>query len=169
MLKLIRMDYPYQKQLNDMMEEWLAAEEKIVPYSIRRNDYRDFESYLAGMDAEEKGEGGLVPASTFFCLDTSRDILVGAVNIRHRLNPSLLLDGGHIEDGVRPSERRKGYATKMIGLALDFCRSIQLSRVLMVCSRENTGSAKSILYNGGILENEIQKEGHILQRYWIEL
>lgn len=169
MLKLIRMDYPYQKQLNDMMQEWYATGEKIIPYSIRRDDYRDFENYLAGFDAEENAGEGLVPASTFFCLDTSRDILVGAVNIRHRLNPSLLLDGGHIGDGVRPCERRKGYATKMIGLALEFCRSIHLSRVLMVCSRENTGSAKSILHNGGVLENEIQKEDHILQRYWIEL
>ena len=49
-----------------------------------------------------------MPASTFFAYDRERDILVGAVDIRHSLNEALLLDGGHIGDGVRPSERRKG-------------------------------------------------------------
>ena len=45
--------------------------------------------------------------------------MVGAVNIRHYLNEYLLKYGGHIGDGIRPSERRKGYATKMISLALE--------------------------------------------------
>ena len=39
----------------------------------------------------------------FFAYDRERDILVGAVDIRHSLNEALLLDGGHIGDGVRPS------------------------------------------------------------------
>jgi len=80
-----------------------------------------------------------------------------------------LLDGGHIGDGVRPSERRKGYATAMIALALDECRKLGIEKVLMVCNKENTGSAKSIQNNGGVLENEINVEGETVQRYWIQL
>ena len=95
--------------------------------------------------------------------------MVGAVNIRHYLNESLLLNGGHIGDGVRPSERRKGIATKMIGLALRECRQLGIDKVLMVCDRDNIGSAKSIMNNGGILENEIEVDGVIEQRYWIAL
>jgi predicted acetyltransferase len=111
----------------------------------------------------------LVPDSTFFCLDEERNIIVGAVNIRHHLNESLLLNGGHIGDGVRPSERRKGIATKMIALALNECKKLGIERVLMVCDKENVGSAKSIQNNGGILENEIDVDGVVEQRYWIEL
>ena len=59
----------------------------------------------------------MVEDSTFFALDVERNKMVGAVNIRHELNDYLLNYGGHIGDGVRPSERRKGYATKIIGLA----------------------------------------------------
>ena len=95
--------------------------------------------------------------------------MVGAVNIRHYLNESLLLNGGHIGDGVRPSERRKGIATKMIALALDECKKLGIERVLMVCDKENVGSAKSIQKNGGILENEIEVDGVVEHRYWIEL
>ena len=40
------------------------------------------------------------------------------MNIRHYLNGYLLREGGHIGDGIRPSERRKGYAAAMIRLAL---------------------------------------------------
>ena len=85
------------------------------------------------------------------------------------MNEALLLNGGHRGDGVRPSERRKGIATKMISLALDECRKLGIQRVLMVCDKDNVGSAKSIRNNGGILENEIVVDGIVEQRYWIEL
>jgi len=95
--------------------------------------------------------------------------MVGAVNIRHYLNESLLLDGGHIGDGVRPSERRKGVATAMIALALEECRKLGIEKVLMVCDKDNIGSARSIIKNGGILENEVTVDGTVEQRYWITL
>ncbi len=169
MLKLMKLDYNYKKQLFDMMDEWSATGEKIVPYSIRKNDYKDFDTYIKGLSNEDQGEAGYVPATTLFCLDADRDIFVGAVNIRHYLNEALLLNGGHIGDGIRPSERRKGYATEMIGLALEECRRLGINKVLMVCDKNNIGSAKSIMNNGGILENEIEVDGILEQRYWIEL
>ena len=169
MLKLVKLDYKYQKQLLDMMNEWSKTGEKIVPYSIRKNNYEDFENYIKVFEDEEKGQPGFVPATTLFCIDTVRDIFVGAINIRHYLNESLLLNGGHIGDGIRPTERRKGYATKMIGLALEECKKLGIVKVLMVCDKSNIGSAKSIINNGGVLENEVIVDGNIEQRYWIEL
>ena len=91
------------------------------------------------------------------------------VNIRHELNDYLLNYGGHIGDGVRPSERRKGYATKIIDLALKECQKLNIDKVLLVCDKDNIGSAKSIKNNGAILENEIVKDGKTIQRYWIEI
>lgn len=169
MLKLVKLEEKYKKQLFDMMDEWSTANEKIVPYAIRKNDYHNFEEYLEKLEVRENKEG-VVPDSTYFCLDINRNIFVGAVNIRHYLNEELLLKGGHIGDGVRPSERRKGIATKMISLALEECKKIGIDKVLMVCDKENIGSAKSIKNNGGILENEIELEDRkIIQRYWIEI
>ena len=167
-LSLVKLSEEYKRHLNEMMEEWYATGENIIPYVIRKNDYKDFEYYMDNLEVKE-GTENLVPDSTFFCLDEDRDIFVGAVNIRHYLNEALLKDGGHIGDGVRPSERRKGIATKMIRLALDECRKLGIDRVLMVCDKDNIGSAKSIMSNGGILENEITVEGVVEQRYWIEL
>lgn len=167
-LRLVKASEQYQTQITDMLEEWYATGEKIVPYAIRRFDYHDFASYCANLEVKDPC-GGQVPDSTFFCLDEERDRMVGAVNIRHYLNEALLLNGGHIGDGVRPSERRKGIATKMIALALEECRKLGIEKVLMVCDKENIGSAKSIQLNGGILENEVAVDGIVEQRYWISL
>ena len=167
-LNLVKASNEYRKQIVEMLEEWYESGEKIVPYAIRRIDYHDFGYYCENLENKDPGNGW-VTDSTFFCLDEDRDIMVGAVNIRHYLNEALLLDGGHIGDGVRPSERRKGIATKMISLALDECRRLGIERVLMVCDRDNIGSAKSIINNGGVLENEVVVDGVVEQRYWIEL
>ena len=167
-LRLVKASNQYRDQIKDMLDEWNATGEKIIPYAIRRIDYHDFAYYCENLEVKDT-RGGLVPDSTFFCLDEERDIMVGAVNIRHYLNESLLLNGGHIGDGVRPSERRKGIATKMISLALEECRKLGIDKVLMVCDKENIGSAKSIQNNGGVLENEIVVNGIAEQRYWIHL
>lgn len=168
-LKLIKLTKEYRPQLEDMMAEWLAAERDFSPYVIRKNDYRDFDYYLEHLETKVATDR-FVPDSTFFCLDTERNIFVGAVNIRHYLNESLLFTGGHIGDGVRPSERRKGIATKMIGLALEECKKLGITRVLMTCDADNIGSAKSIIRNGGVLENTvINEDGVPEQRYWIDL
>lgn len=167
-LKLVKLSAEYRGQLNEMMEEWTQTGENIVPYAIRRLDYRNFEYYLENLEVKDTS-GGLVPDSTFFCLDEERNIFVGAVNIRHDLNEYLLRSGGHIGDGVRPSERRKGVATAMIALALEECRRLGINRVLMVCDKDNVGSARSIQKNGGVLENEILDDGVWEQRYWIDL
>lgn len=165
-LKLVQLEEQYKFQLTNMMEEWSQTDEKIIPYAIRKNDYHDFAHYLAGLDEREDGE---VPGSTYFCLDVDRNIFVGAVNIRHFLSDALLVDGVHIGDGVRPSERRQGIATQMIGLALEKCKELGIHKVLMVCDKDNIGSAKSIQNNGGVLECEMDMDGEIVQKYWIYL
>lgn len=167
-LELVKAANEYQQQIKDMLDEWNAVGEKIIPYAIRRLDYNDFDNYCNNLEVK-KSKDGLVPDSTFFCLDEDRNIIVGAVNIRHYLNESLLINGGHIGDGVRPSERRKGIDTKMISLALEQCKKLGIEKVLMVCDKENIGSAKSIIRKGGILENEIIVDGILEQRYWIKL
>ena len=168
MLKLVKLTEEYRELLNEMMEEWWYADEKIVPYAIRKKDYHDFEAYIDSL--EEKDESnGRVPDSTFFCLDTDTNTFVGAVNIRHYLNESLLLNGGHIGDGVRPSRRGEGIATKMIAMALEECKKLGLEKVLMVCDKDNIASRRTIEKNGGILENEIEVDGNVEQRFWITI
>lgn len=167
MLKLVKLERKYISELADMMEEWTGTGEKIVPMAIAKSDWRDFDTYLESLEVKE-GNDKLVPDSTFFCLDTDRNIFVGAVNIRHRLNDGLLKGGGHIGDGIRPSERGKGFGTAMIALALEECDKLGIKDVLMCCDEDNTASAGTIEKNGGVLENKITDDGTVVRRYWIK-
>ena len=168
MLKLVKFGKEYTVQLNEMMDEWAAASEKIIPWSIRKCDYHDIDRYIDSLEIKEP-HGKNVPDSTFFCLDAERNIFIGAVNIRHYLNDTLIFAGGHIGDGIRPNERGKGLGTEMVALALDECRKLGIRDVLMCCDKSNSASARTIEKNGGILENEVWDEGVPVLRYWIKL
>lgn len=172
-VKLIKLTKDYYNELASMIDEWKYDQEinntDTSPYAIFKNDYHDFDNYLNNLELKE-AEDGLVPDSVFFLLDEDRNKLIGAVNIRHYLNDYLLKFGGHIGDGIRPSERKKGYATKMIELALIECKKLGMDKVLITCNKSNIASAKTIIKNGGILENEIKdSDGEIIQRYWINI
>lgn len=118
---------------------------------------------------EETVRDGLVPASNFLAVRQADNRLIGFIDIRRRLNESLFQFGGHIGFSVRPCERRQGYAKEMLSLALSKCRAYGLRRVLITCRKENIASARTIQSCGGILENEVFKEGELYQRYWITL
>lgn len=172
-LKLVKLTNEYKQQLIDMIEEW-SNDIKVnhtnhSPYAIFKNDCRDFDNYLAQLERKEETKEGYVPNSVFFCLDEDRNIFVGAVDIRHYLNAQNSLTGGHIGDGIRPSERRKGYGTKMLELALYECKKLGIKKVLMTCDKDNIASEKVIIANGGIFENEVKEGKEIEKRFWITL
>ena len=170
-VKLVEPSAAFKDSYLEMLEEWRQANEKMVPFVLRM-DSEDFGEMLKELRGYEEGIGipdSFVPHSTYWLAD-EEDSIVGAVNIRHHLNDNLLAIGGHIGYGVRPGARKKGYASEMLRLALEKTREMGLSKVLVTCNKDNIGSAKTILNNGGKLESEFQEEnGNIVQRYWIEL
>ena len=95
--------------------------------------------------------------------------LVGMLSIRHDLPDELVQKYGHIGYGVRPSERRKGYATKMLSYALKECKKLGLNKVILGCYKQNVGSAKTILKNGGKLIREVNDMKQINNYYTINL
>ena len=108
---------------------------------------------------------GFVTAHTFFALDN--DKIVGIINARHELNDYLLNFGGHIGYSVRKSERRKGYAKKMLNYTSKFLFSLGLEKILITCDKNNIASKRTIESCGGILENEVIEESRTTLRYWI--
>lgn len=103
--------------------------------------------------------------------------IYGAINIRHYLVESLMKRGGNIGYAIRPSERRKGYASLMLRLGIEKAREMGVNKgtefedkLLVTCRKDNIGSSKTILNCFGKLASEENCEANdsIEQTYWID-
>ena len=83
--------------------------------------------------------------------------------MRHELTPPLLEVAGHIGYCVRPSARRKGYATQMLAQSLPIAAGLGIDPALVTCDVDNTGSRKAIEAAGG----ELEDERHGKLRFWV--
>lgn len=110
------------------------------------------------------------PGKTYFLIRKNDNKLIGMINIRHHLTPKMLVHGGHIGYGIRPTERRKGY--NKINLYLGLIKALEefnLDKVMLDCDVKNLGSDKTIQALGGVLERtDIDDyDGVLTNVYWI--
>jgi predicted acetyltransferase len=168
---LVKPTVDLKEEYHSFYKEWVDSKEDMVPWVIKK-DPTDFEAMVQFLKDNERGSNlpeGWVPDSTFWLMNDDKRIL-GVVNIRHQLTPDLLNRGGHIGYGIRPSERRKGFATKLLSLSLVKANELGISKALVVCDDDNAGSFKTIIKNGGIPDSDfIEEDGNIIKRFWIEI
>ena len=172
-IKLVKPHEKYARQVMDYKAEMEANKDSLDGCA----DLEDCGSYAEWAEFERRGRNkygdGYTPSEVFLAVRESDDRLVGIIDFRHPITGFLLEFGGSIGYSVRPSERRKGYATDMLRLILPVCREFGEQRVLLTCDKINEGSRRTIIKNGGILENVVEdtpglgKSGFI-ERYWIE-
>lgn len=133
------------------------------------DEWVDFERRL-----KSKYKNEYVPSEVFLAIRQKDNFVVGIIDFRHPLSAFLLNYGGNIGYSIRPSERQKGYASEMLRLLLPICREFGVSRVLLTCAKDNMASQRTIIKNGGVLENEVDDTVGLskcgtIQRYWIEI
>ncbi len=133
-----------QEEYLDFYNEWKDSGETMIPWVISKNP-ANFPAMVQELLDAHNGINipeTWVPDSTYW-LVTDENKIVEAVNIRHSLTKHLFNAGGHIGYGIRPSERRKGYATKLLALSLEKTKELDITKVLVVCDAVNTASEKN--------------------------
>ncbi|SFT24767.1 GNAT family N-acetyltransferase [Paenibacillus sp. BC26] len=169
MVQLVKPSMALQEAYMAFYREWIVCGEDIVPWVVGL-DPSDFTAYIKQLNEAHKEENtpeGWVPHSTYWLLDDAGQV-VGAANIRHRLNQKLLESGGHIGYGIIPSERRKGYAAQLLALSLQETDGLGIREVLVICDHDNIGSERTILRNGGQFESSFtEAHGNVVKRFWI--
>lgn len=157
----------------DYRREYIEYGEGHINGSNGFSHYENFDEWLKAVQSIEQDTltREKVHASTYFTLRMKDHKIIGTVQLRHSLSEELRNYGGHIGFGIRPSERLKGYGTEQLALILEEAKKLGLDKVMVTCDKKNTGSAKVIQNNGGILEWEgyFEPTKETIQIYWIEL
>ncbi len=95
-----------------------------------------------------------VPALTYFYIRESDDAIVGMINIRLALNEPVKKESSHIGYCIRPTERRKHYATNMLRDSLKVLDKLGIKEVILTCDTSNVASANVIKNCSGVLLEE---------------
>jgi predicted acetyltransferase len=171
-------DLTLRRPTEDEEEEFVRAHRATSPdvpsFLHYYKEGMAFRRYLEVLAEQEQGiklpSPRHVPSTFLFAFVGGR--IVGRVSIRHSLNEFLAHKGGHIGYVVVPEFRRRGYATRILRLALQIAREkCGIDRFLVTCDDDNVGSIRTIEKNGGILENVVSGPDldKPIRRYWIDL
>ena len=172
-IKLVKATDITATKVMQLRQAFLSAGERSINGSRGLHNYEKYEDWLWLVKECEKPDNTLlgVRASTYFAVRKSDEKVVGCIELRHTLNESLAVIGGHIGYSVVPLERRKGYATKMLELVLLEAKKAGVDKVLLTCDIDNVASCKTIEKCGGKREQETTfvLDGETYFKYWIEL
>jgi len=172
--RLVRPSEEYAEEITAYRKEFLAAG-NIFNGSSGLETYEDpmkWIEHCRSVENEETLPGpDWVTADQYMLIRVNDGRILGLINIRRHLNDHLSKYGGHIGYSVRPSERRKGYAKKMLSMCMPRCRELGIEKALVTCRTDNEASRRTIVSAGGVLEGTIYYEVKdvILERYWITL
>lgn len=100
-------------------------------------------------------------------LQSDSVFVISNINLNHEHLKNYI---GHIGYSIHPEERRKGYATEQLRLALLEAKKLGIAQVLITAADWNIASQKTILANGGVYEDTRidPNSSERMLRYWIE-
>lgn len=168
---LVRPTLELQEKALEYRNEHFQHGEDIIYGSELFDKTESYEEWLSSVmlnTSPQTVNENWVVTDTFFAVRISDDKIVGIIDLRHTLN-DFLKDLGNCGYSVRPSERKKGYATEMLYLLLQAAREAGMKELHISVEKENTASIKVIQKNGGVYERSFSFENETADIYKIGL
>ena len=169
-LTLVRPTLELKSKALDYRQEHFDNNEMVINGSELLDKTDSYEEWLKSVTdntSPDTVNPNWVVTDTFFAVDENENI-IGIIDLRHTLN-DFLKDFGNSGYSVRPSERRKGYATEMLRQILLIAKQAGLEEVHLSVERDNEPSVKTIVNNGGKYERSFEFEGEEADIYRIVL
>lgn len=172
-VKLVKPQLKHKEDAENFKQEFFDHGEKIINGSslFDQMNYEDWLLHLEKNSSPKTVDENWVVADTFFAVETQNEKIVGIIDIRHNLENDLLKNyAGHIGYATRPSERKKGYATKMMQEALMITKKLNIKTVMIGCNSDNEASKKVIEKSGGkLVEKKLYIDSTPINIYNIEI
>ena len=168
---LVRPTIELKEQALEYRNEHFINGEHIINGSELLDQTENYEEWLAAVTANTNPKTvnkDWVVTDTFFAIRKSDDKIIGIIDLRHTLN-DFLKDFGNCGYSVRPSERRKGYATEMLHQIIGIAKRVGLSELHISVERANKASIHVIQNNGGVYERSFTHENELADIYRIEI
>lgn len=168
---LVRPAPELKEQALSYRREHFQHGEEIIYGSELFDKTESYEEWLSNVtrntDPKTVNENWMV-TDTFFAVRKSDEKIIGIIDLRHTLN-EFLKDLGNCGYSVRPSERKKGYATEMLRQLLETAKDAGMKELHLSVEQDNTASIKVIQKNGGLYERSFTYEGETADVYRIAL
>lgn len=170
-IKLLIPTIELKEKALDYRKEHFDNNELIISGSELFDKINSYEEWLEKITKNSNiktVDSNWVLTDTFFAVREEDNKIIGIIDLRHTLN-TFLKDLGNCGYSVRPSERKKGYATEMLRLLIQHARECNLKELHLSVERNNIPSVKTIIKNGGKLERSFKYKDEIADSYLIEL
>ena len=168
---LVRPTIELKEQALEYRNEHFINGENIINGSELLDQTENYEEWLANVTANTNMETvneNWVVTDTFFAIRKGDNKIIGIIDLRHSLN-DFLKDFGNCGYSVRPSERRKGYATEMLRQIIGIAKNVGLSELHLSVEKSNKASINVIQSNGGVYERSFTYERELADIYRIEI
>lgn len=152
-------------------KEHFESEENIIYGSELFDQTESYEEWLSLVTlntSKETVDKNWVVTDTFFAIRKNDNKIIGIIDLRHTLN-EFLKDLGNCGYSVRPSERKKGYATEMLRQVLQVAKKAKIKEFHISVEKDNIASIKTIQKNGGIYERSFSFQDNIADIYKIPM
>ncbi|MDO5156532.1 MAG: GNAT family N-acetyltransferase [Eubacteriales bacterium] len=169
----VRLVVPTKEHEKDALafkQEFFDYGETTINGSELLDQMDDYDAWLQSVTNNANVEtvsSDWVLTDTFFAVDDA-GCIVGIIDLRHELKV-FLVDFGNSGYSVRPSQRKKGYATEMLHLIIDVAAKSGMKEMHLSVERSNTPSVKTIERNGGVYERSFEFEGEQADVYCVAI
>lgn len=155
----------------DYRQEHFDAGEYIINGSELFDKITNYDEWLEKVIANsctDTVNPNWVLTDTFFAVRNFDNKIIGIIDLRYQLN-EFLKDLGNCGYSVRPSERKKGYATEMLKQVCQKAKEYGLSVLKLSVEKDNISSIRTIQKNGGAFSYSFHFEDKEADVYTIKL